>query len=187
MLFIYSNPKHYVVINVKDKHKDMPPLWLSLSSHLDSSYVSLFSSLLCHKPPLSASASSSTHSLHLVNRMFHLQLHPIQSNLPLIIFISGSVPLCQHYKVSVLMVSLMVSDLCIKLHLQRSSKSTHNSLFGWHGPEPGFNWSCIIHAKVLVAQGSKLNQVSYGTLINDLCKIGETRTAIQLLRKIEDH
>ncbi|GAU31404.1 hypothetical protein TSUD_370530 [Trifolium subterraneum] len=37
----------------------------------------------------------------------------------------------------------------------------------------------------VLAHGFHLDQVSYGTLINGLCKIGETRAALQVLRQIE--
>ncbi|MCH84580.1 pentatricopeptide repeat-containing protein, partial [Trifolium medium] len=37
----------------------------------------------------------------------------------------------------------------------------------------------------VVAHEFHLNQVSYGTLINGLCKIGETKAAMQVLRQIE--
>lgn len=37
----------------------------------------------------------------------------------------------------------------------------------------------------VVAKGFQLDQVSYGTLINGLGKMGETQAALRLLRKIE--
>lgn len=41
-----------------------------------------------------------------------------------------------------------------------------------------------LHDKVL-SQGFQMTQVTYGILIDGLCKIGETKVAIQLLLKIE--
>ncbi|RHN52657.1 putative pentatricopeptide [Medicago truncatula] len=38
---------------------------------------------------------------------------------------------------------------------------------------------------IIIAKGFKLDHVSYRTLINELCKTGETRAALQVLRKIE--
>jgi len=136
-----------VVINVKDNHKICLPFYhyLSISTHLTFPFffsVMLQASTIClfyhsfllltqsHTPSVTASYSIKSSTLT--------------------IFISGSLPLCQHYKVYVLMVSLMVSDLCIKLHLQRSSKSTHNSLPGLHLLETDLNLPCFSHAKVLV-------------------------------------
>ncbi|MCH96076.1 pentatricopeptide repeat-containing protein [Trifolium medium] len=37
----------------------------------------------------------------------------------------------------------------------------------------------------LIAKGFQLDKVSYGILIDGLCKAGETRAALQLLRRIE--
>ena len=40
------------------------------------------------------------------------------------------------------------------------------------------------HDKVVVL-GFHLDQISYGTLINGLCKVGETKAALRLLRRVD--